>query len=285
MDRGSSRLARLVPPVLVNQSKCAMARVAGISARSEMDAFRHEGLLMENPVMGDKLLAQLAYSEKMAELGRLAVGVIHEINTPLSVIAAAAQLILREEGLQEHVIELLERIGGESQRLSQMSRGILTFSRLDSGGIGEADLNLVVRDVLQLLAYEIQKRSITVSQECDYTLPLLKVDEGRLKQIFINLVMNALQAMELGGTLTLRISSPCEGECEISVADTGHGIPESSLGKIFEPFFTTKESGEGTGLGLYVTREIVCAMGGKIAVESRPGQGSCFTLRFPMNDV
>lgn len=247
-----------------------------------MDAFRHKGLLTENPLMSEQFLAQLAYSEKMAELGRLAVGVIHEINTPLSVIAAAAQLILREEGLSENVIELLERIGGESQRLSQMSRGILTFSRLDSGSIGEADLNLVVRDVLQLLAYEIQKRSVTVRQECDYTLPLLQIDGGRLKQIFINLVMNALQAMDKGGILTLRTSSPREGECEISVVDTGHGIPESEIGKIFEPFFTTKEAGEGTGLGLYVTREIVRAMGGSIRVESRSGQGACFTLGFSL---
>jgi len=247
-----------------------------------MDAFRHEGLLTENRVMSEQFLAQLAYSEKMAELGRLAVGVIHEINTPLSVISAAAQLILREEGLSEQIIELLERIGGESQRLSQMSRGILTFSRLDSGGIGEADLNLVVRDVLQLLTYEIQKRSVTVRQECDYTLPILQVDGGRIKQIFINLVMNALQAMERGGTLTLRTSSPCEGECEISVADTGHGIPESAIGQIFEPFFTTKEAGEGTGLGLFVTREIVRSLGGSITVESRTGEGTCFKLRFPI---
>ncbi len=247
-----------------------------------MDSFRHDGLLAENPGMGDRFLAQLAYSEKMAELGRLAVGVIHEINTPLSVIAAAAQLILREEGLPDHVIELLERIGSESQRLSQMSRGILTFSRLDSGDIGEADLNLVVRDVLQLLAYEIQKRSIMVRQECDYSLPLLQIDGGRLKQIFINLVMNALQAMEVGGTLTLRISSPRAGECEISVADTGHGIPESAIEQIFEPFFTTKAAGEGTGLGLYVTREIVRSLGGSIKVQSRPGEGTCFNLRFPI---
>ncbi len=257
----------------------------GVMMGSEVDLFRHEGLLDKFPNKEDQFLEQLAYSEKMAELGRLAVGVIHEINTPLSVIAAAAQLILREEGLPEHVIELLERIGGESQRLSQMSRGILTFSRLDSGSNGEADLNLVVRDVLQLLAYEIQKRSVTLRQESDYTLPLLQIDGGRLKQIIINLVMNALQAMKAGGTLTLRTSSPCEGECELSVADTGHGIPESAIGQIFEPFFTTKAAGEGTGLGLYVTREIVHSLGGRIKVESRTNEGTCFTLRFPVPEL
>lgn len=235
--------------------------------------------------MSSRFLDQLAYSEKMAELGQLAVGVIHELNTPLSVIAAATQLIMREDGLPEHVLELLERIGSEAQRLSQMSRSMLTFGRLDSGVKGEADINLVIRDVLQLLTYEIQKRSVTVSQALDHRIPILPLDDGRLKQVFINLVMNSLHAMEGGGTLALTTVVSGDNECEINVSDTGHGIPEEKMEHIFEPFYTTKEAGQGTGLGLFVTREIVHAMGGSIRVASSNDHGTCFTLCLPLPQV
>lgn len=185
--------------------------------------------------------------------------------------------------MPEHVVELLERIGGEAQRLSQMSRSILTFGRLDSGvSGGEADINLVLRDVLQLLTYEVQKRSVTVSQTLDHGIPILLLDAGRLKQIFINLVMNALHAMETGGSLKLTTVVSGDHNCEITLSDTGHGIPEVHIEHIFEPFYTTKEAGKGTGLGLFVTREIVRAMAGSITVTSSIGQGTCFTLRFPI---
>lgn len=234
--------------------------------------------------LDDRVLEQLAYSDKMAELGRLAVGVIHEINTPLSVIAAAAQLIMREEELPEHVVELVERINGEAQRLSLMSRGILSFGRLDGGGGGETDINLVVRDVTQLLTYEIRKRGIVLHQDPDYRIPQVVIDAGRVKQVLINLVMNAVQAMEAGGVLMIRTVSVDESRCDIQVSDTGCGISSDNLEHIFEPFFTTKRSGEGTGLGLYITREIVKSLGGSIAVESTPGHGACFTVTLPLTD-
>jgi two-component system NtrC family sensor kinase len=229
-----------------------------------------------------RFLDQLAYSEKMAELGQLAVGVIHEINTPLSVISAATQLIMREEGLPEHVLELLERIGSEAQRLSQMSRSMLTFGRLDGGETGEADINLVIRDVLQLLTYEIQKRSVTVTQSLDHKIPILQLNAGRLKQVFINLVMNSLHAMDGGGTIRVASIVSDDETCEIRVSDTGCGIAAADLENVFQPFYTTKEAGTGTGLGLFVTKEIVHAMKGSITVESHPGEGTCFTLRFPL---
>ncbi|GAM08118.1 sensor protein ZraS [Geobacter sp. OR-1] len=242
-----------------------------------------KNIIEKDTAIDSRFLNQLAYNEKMAELGQLAVGVIHELNTPLSVIAAATQLIMREERLPEHVFELLERIGTEAQRLSQISRSILTFGRLDSGEGCEADINLVIRDVLQLLVYEIQKRSVQISQRLDHGIPILSLDAGRLKQIFINLVMNALHAMEGGGAITITSARSGDDICEIRVSDTGHGIPPQELENIFEPFYTTKKAGEGTGLGLFVTREIVTAMGGSIAVESRQGIGTCFILRFPLS--
>lgn len=247
-----------------------------------MDAMCREGKTDSSRVLDDCFLEQLAYSEKMAELGQLAVGVIHEINTPLSVIAAAAQLIIREDDLPEHVLELVERINSEAQRLSLMSRGILTFGRLDGGEAAEADINLVLRDVAQLLSYEIRKRSVILHEEFDHKIPLLLIDAARVKQVFINLIMNAIQAMGVGGVLTVRTLSINDTSCDITISDTGHGISEANLEKIFEPFFTTKKSGEGTGLGLYVTREIVKSLGGTISVESSPGQGTSFTVSFPL---
>lgn len=247
-----------------------------------MSALRLEQLNNGDSAMGGSFLDQLAYSERMAEFGQLAMGVIHELNTPLSVIAAAAQLVMREEGLPEHVLELLERIGDEAQRLSQMSRGMLTYGRLENTVGGEADVNLVIRDVLQLLRYEVRRRSVTVSQSLDHRIPILPLDGNRLKQVFINLVMNALHAMEKGGAIVIQSALTDDGGCEIQVSDTGHGISEDALPHIFDPFYTTKEPGLGTGLGLYVTREIVRAMAGSIKVESRLGDGTCFTLRFPL---
>lgn len=247
-----------------------------------MDELSREEKTENSQSLNACFLEQLAYSEKMAELGKLAVGVIHEINTPLSVIAAAAQLIMREDELPEHVVELVERINGEAQRLSLMSRGILTFGRLDGGVEAEADINLVLRDVTQLLSYEIRKRSIVLHQEPDYRIPLMMIDAARLKQVLINLIMNAVQAMEEGGVLTLRTVSVDDRVCEIIVSDTGHGISGDNLEKVFEPFFTTKRSGEGTGLGLYVTREIVKSLGGSISVDSTPGHGTRFVLSFPL---
>jgi two-component system NtrC family sensor kinase len=285
--------------LLENAMLCLMARLVRMENEdilfSSSDLGQGEVSTMDNAVrilpidekseLSEPFLDQLAFNEKMAELGQLACGMIHELNTPLSVIAAATQLILREEGLSEHVMELLERIDGETQRLSHMSRGILSFSRLDGGGRVAADINLVVTDVLQMLAYEIQKRSVTVHESLDHRLPLMVIDAGRLKQVLINLIMNALHAMTSGGILSIHSLASESGECEIRINDTGHGIPDETLARIFEPFFTTKVAGEGTGLGLYVTGKIIAALGGSIDVVSRSGQGSCFTIRLPLTEA
>lgn len=229
----------------------------------------------------DELLKRLASNEKMAELGRLAAGIIHEINTPLSVIAAASQMVLCEPELSETVTEMVDRIHQEAQRLSQLTRGILSFSREEDGVESESDVNLTLREVLAFLKYEIQKRSITVLPELDPQLPLVKANQNLLKQVFLNLMVNALQAMGSRGCLTIR-SSLLEGlKVCVQISDTGPGIPREALEKIFTPFYTTKEPGVGTGLGLYVTRNNMERLHGSIQVESTVGSGACFTLLFP----
>lgn len=240
--------------------------------------------LSDNGPVEGELLDLLAFNERMAELGRMAAGVVHELNTPLSVIVSATQMILREEELPDFVRELVERVNLEANRLSDLTKGVLSFSRSEGAGRREADANQVLRDVMTFLRYEAQKRSVTVIEDLDFRLPTIAADANRVKQVLINLIMNALQAMDGGGRLFLRSAVTDDSRVAIEVGDTGPGIPPDALGQIFTPFFTTKNPGEGTGLGLFVTRRIMEEVGGTIAVESTVGQGTSFTLTFPPAD-
>ena len=228
-----------------------------------------------------KFLELLAFNEKMAELGRIAAGIIHEVNTPLSVIISAAQLVMQEEGVPEAALEMVIRIHQEAQRLSQMTRGILNFARRNDESSGEIDICQTIHEVVTLLNYEIGKRSVKVVEEYDDRVLPLPEGGNRLKQVILNLVMNALQAMGSGGRLNLSCSLGVDGGTEIRVADTGPGIPPDSVENIFDPFYTTKNEGEGTGLGLFVSRNLVEELDGSLSVHSVPGEGTTFTITFP----
>lgn len=231
-----------------------------------------------------ELLKQLAYNEKMAELGRISAGIVHELNAPLSVIVAASQMIAQEEGVPESIREMIERIGIEAHRLSQMTRGILNFSSHEEGG-DHADVNLTVGFVLDFLEYEGARRGVTLLRDLDHSLPAVKVGDNVLKQILINLIMNALQAMEAdGGRLLVETRPDGPSRVSLVITDTGPGIEAAALARIFDPYFTTKKPGEGTGLGLFVTRTLVENLGGHIAVRSTVGEGTVFTISLPVDD-
>jgi two-component system NtrC family sensor kinase len=249
-----------------------------------MDNPLAEHMLRDGQV-DEELLRRLASNDKMAELGRLSAGIIHEVNTPLSVIAAASQMILCEKDLSDFVIEMVERIHQEVQRLSRLTKGILTFSREDVSPEGEADVNLALGEVLTFLKYEIQKRSTTVEEKLDPHLPIMNANPNLLKQIFLNLIVNALQAMGNGGRLFLETSRADHATIRVRVKDSGPGIAKDAIGKIFLPFFTTKVPGEGTGLGLFMTGKNVERLGGRIHVEGGEGEGACFTLLFPCTET
>lgn len=229
----------------------------------------------------EDMLELLAFNEKMAELGKMAAGVVHELNTPLSVIVSATQMILREEALSDFVREMVERINLEANRLAELTKGVLTFTRREGAGGEETDINQVLREVLAFLRYEAQKRSIAIFEDLDFRLPCVVAESNRVKQIFINLVMNALQAMGEGGKLFLRTARGGDAAVSVQITDTGVGIPAEIVDRLFTPFFTTKGPGEGTGLGLYVTKRLLEAIGGTIAVQSTVGEGTTFTLTFP----
>lgn len=244
----------------------------------ELSANHHDGAINED------LLKHLAHNEKMAELGRISAGIVHELNAPLSVIISAAQMIMREHDISEFVLEMVARISAEAQRLSQMTRGLLNFSSQDDS-LSEVDVNLTISFVLDFLGFEAARRGINISRNLDFQLPVLYMDGNKLKQILLNLIMNALQAMEgQGGHLLVQSVATCFDEIEITISDTGPGISEENLPHIFEPYFTTKKPGEGTGLGLYVTRTIVENLGGRIKVSSEPGRGSIFTITLMVNE-
>jgi signal transduction histidine kinase len=236
----------------------------------------------DDAIITTDLLRQLAYNEKMAELGKISAGVVHELNSPLSVIISASQMILREEGVPEVVQEMISRINSEAQRLSHLTKGLLNFSSHDET-ISDVDLNLTVDFILNFLNFEAARRAVIVLKQLDYTLPTIRLDGNLLKQILLNIIMNALQAMEEdGGKLLVETAPGLTDTVSFTVTDNGPGIPAETVDRIYDRYFTTKKPGEGTGLGLFVTKSLVESMGGEIRVTSRIGGGTTFTVTLPV---
>jgi PAS domain S-box-containing protein len=237
-------------------------------------------VIVEDVTEFRRLLDQIIQSEKLAEVGRLSAGIAHEINNPLAVIAYGADLLLREETLSSFQQELVERIAGEAERLQALTGGLLSFSRPRETTRRWTELNEVLRDVLRLVRYEVTRHSIDL-EETYGELPAIQVDPNKLKQVFINLILNAAQAMKQGGKLSVMTRVGGKGEMEVAIADTGPGIPAAVREQIFEPFFSTKAEGEGTGLGLYICRNIVAEHGGRLLLETEEGKGTTFRVVFP----
>jgi len=238
-------------------------------------------VIVEDITEFKRLLEQTIQSEKLAEVGRLSAGIAHEVNNPLAVISYAAQLLLREEELPPFQKELAERIDSEVDRLKTLTGSLLSFSRAREMVRREIDLNEVLRDVLRLVRYELTRHAIRLEEDFA-ELPAIQADPNKLKQVFINLLMNASQAMPDGGTLSVRTALVAGEEVEAVVTDTGPGIPADVRERIFEPFFSTKREGEGTGLGLYICRNIVLEHEGRLLLESVPGQGATFRVVLPV---
>ncbi|WP_432820867.1 ATP-binding protein [Trichloromonas sp.] len=281
MDKGGAEKIRLEHRNFKGELRFQKRRLAPLR-----DGGRMSGVvvIVEDITEFRRLMDQTVQSEKLAEVGRLSAGIAHEINNPLSVIAYAAQLLLREEDIPAFQKEIVERIDGEVDRLKALTGSLLTFSRAQETKKRAIDLNEVLRDVLRLVRYELSRHSVQLVE--DYgALPLVWADANKIKQVFINLVMNASHVMPKGGTLTVRTQTINGAEVEALVADTGSGIPAAIREQIFEPFFSTKKEGEGTGLGLYICRNIISEHEGRISVESAEGQGTVFRIVLPLADM
>lgn len=277
LERGQPEKLRLTHRNFKGQVRIQKRRLAPLK-----DGDRTTGVvvIVEDITEFKRLLEQTIQSEKLAEVGRLSAGIAHEVNNPLAVISYAAQLMQREDGLPQFQQELIERIESEAERLKALTGSLLSFSRAQELMRREVDVNEVLADVLRLVRYELTRHQIELRE--DYaTLPWIQADPNKLKQVFINLIMNAAQAMGAGGKLTIATSPVAGEEVEVRITDTGPGISDAVRAQIFEPFFTTKKEGEGTGLGLYICRNIILEHDGRLLVESHPG-GTTFRVVLPL---
>ncbi len=228
---------------------------------------------------------QLAQADKLSSIGLLAAGVAHEINTPLAVISSYAQMLSKQLKGDQRLTPVLEKITQQSFRASEIANGLLNFSRTSTTEFRDTDLNQVIRDTLSLLEHQFKKARVEVDLDLAENLPPITGNAGKLQQVFLNLMLNAKDAMPEGGRL--RVATRVNGHVEAAVSDSGTGIEPEHLKRIYDPFFTTKTAPRpggrrGTGLGLSVSYGIIQEHAGKIRVESAVGAGTTFHLEFPL---
>ncbi|HKX33061.1 MAG TPA: ATP-binding protein [Blastocatellia bacterium] len=228
-----------------------------------------------------RLEEQLQQSDKLSSIGLLAAGVAHEVNTPLTGISSYSQMLMRQIPESDPRHQLLEKIYRQTSRASSIVNNLLNFSRVSDSRFAQIDLNRVIDDTIQLLEAQLRNTRIEVTRHYAEDLPQAPGNAPKLQQVFMNLILNARDAMPEGGQLEISTRAD-EVSVTISFRDTGIGIAPEHLAKIYDPFFTTKQIGKGTGLGLAVSYGIIQDHGGSIQVESRPGEGTHFHLTLPL---
>ncbi|HEY2462196.1 MAG TPA: ATP-binding protein [Candidatus Acidoferrum sp.] len=237
-------------------------------------------MLFDDVTHRERMQEQMTQTEKLTSLGLLAAGVAHEVNTPLAVISNYIQMLAKQmpEGDPRHAI--IEKIIKQTFRASEIVNNLLNFSRTGAAELADVDVNLVVEETLSLVAHPMKTSQIQVVKQLGETLPAVRGSANKLQQVFLNLFLNARDAMPSGGMLEVRTAAH-NGSVEIEIVDTGAGIPREDIHRIFDPFFTTKPTGRGTGLGLSVSYGIIKEHAGKIDVRSTPGKGTSFHVEFP----
>jgi two-component system NtrC family sensor kinase len=227
-----------------------------------------------------ELERRLVQADKLSSIGLLAAGVAHEVNTPLAVISTYAQMLAKQVADDDQKSRILEKIARQTFRASEIVNSLLNFSRTSTSELVEVQLNRVIQETLSLLEHQLKKAGIEVRTKLDPILEPVKGNPGKLQQVFLNLILNARDAMEPRGVLEVSTRAG-ENGVVVEVIDSGHGIAPEHLSRIYDPFFTTKSAKKGTGLGLSVTYGIIQEHGGAIEAISRPGEGTCFHLEFP----
>jgi signal transduction histidine kinase len=222
----------------------------------------------------------LLQREKLSSIGLLAAGVAHEVNTPLAGISSYAQMLLQQVPDQDPKRKLLEKIHIQTLRASGIVNNLLNFSRTGDAQFREVELNRVLDDTLQLLEPQLRNAKLDINKNFGEDLPAALGNASKLQQVFMNLVLNARDAMPAGGQLTIN-TRLVDTSLVVDFRDTGCGIAPENIARIYDPFFTTKEVGQGTGLGLALSYGIIQEHGGRIFVESRPGEGTHFTIKLP----
>ncbi len=236
------------------------------------------------PYLLDEIKAtqgQLIQAEKLSSLGQMAASIAHEINNPVAGVLVYIQLLAKKIAgdtiSKEKALEYLNKMDSELTRSSKLIRNLLDFARQSKPSLTKVNINEVVDRAFNLVGHQANLQNIEVIKECGSSLPKVMADYDQLQQVCANLILNAIQAMPEGGTLTLRTSAD-DGQLKIEVQDTGCGISQENMRKLFTPFFSTKEKGKGVGLGLAVAYGIIQRHQGKIEVQSEEGKGTTFTV-------
>jgi len=233
---------------------------------------------------------QLIQAEKLSSIGVLAAGVAHEINNPLSSVAGYAEALLRrfkeEDSLSadprlDDFTKYLQVIVRESYRCKGIIDSLLSFSRKSDGSVSNVNINVILNEVLELVRYKSRYDKIEIQTSLQSDLPDILADPTGLRQVCMNLLINAHQAISGAGHVEITTRMTGQSMVMFQIRDSGCGIPKDAIDQIWDPFFTTKEVGQGNGLGLAVTYNIIKRLGGNITVESQVGKGSKFTVRIP----
>jgi len=233
---------------------------------------------------------RLLQSEKQASVGRLAAGVAHEINNPLTGVLTFTRILLRRKDLNDESRAYLEKIAESTVRVRDIVKGLLDFSRQTTLDREPTEINKLVNSAVSLMENQALIKGVGITFHPGENLPMLTLDRNQIQGVVFNMIINAIDAMEPGGTITIStgisLSASDTGRkgVEIPITDMGCGIPSEHLDKLFDPFFTTKEVGKGTGLGLAVSYGIVQRHGGTIRVQSEVGRGSTFTIWLPIEE-
>ncbi|MEN6440440.1 MAG: ATP-binding protein [Syntrophobacter sp.] len=232
---------------------------------------------------------QLIQSQKLAAIGELSAGIAHEINNPLAIIAQEIEWArLQFDGVTsdspglEEARDSLNEIAVQVERCREITHKLLDFARKRDPLIQGADLNKLIEDMAKLVEKESSQKGIPIIRDYRTDLPPIFTDPPLLRQVILNLLNNAVYAIQQNGAITIRTRIPESGQVEMVISDTGVGIRKEDLDKIFNPFFTTKPPGKGTGLGLSICHSIIVRLGGRIAVDSEPGKGTSFAVRLPI---
>jgi two-component system, NtrC family, sensor kinase len=233
---------------------------------------------------------RLIQSEKQASIGRLAAGVAHEINNPLTGILTFIRILQRSKDIGDNNQSHLTKIAESTVRVKNIVKGLLDFSRQTELNRESTDINMLIRSVISAMENQALVKGVSIKFSPGGNLPMLTLDRSQFQSVLLNIIINALDATEPGGSITIHtataVSASDSGHrgVEITIADTGSGIPPDNLDKLFDPFFSTKEVGQGTGLGLSVSYGIIQRHGGTIRVQSELEKGSTFFIWIPIEE-
>ena len=237
-------------------------------------------LVLDNITEKVRMENQLLQAEKLSSIGLLAAGIAHEVNTPITGISSYAQMLLKETPATDTRKPLLEKIEKQTFRAAEIVNGLLNFARLNGSEFTDLDLNQLIMESLSLLEHQLRRNHVDIRHSLDRSIPPVYGNAGKLQQVFVNLFLNAWDAMPSGGTLVIETSKN-DTMVVVDIHDSGTGISSEDIRKIYDPFFTTKSTGKGTGLGLAVTYGIIQEHGGRIFVDSEPSKGTHFRLKLP----